>query len=186
MAEQTTKILGLCGSLRKGSYNRMALNAVRELLPPGMTLDTHDLGALPLYNEDVRNENFPAPARELCEKIAAADAVLFVSPEYNYSIPGVLKNAIDWASRAPVPPFNGKPVAIIGASPGNIGTARMQYHLRQVCVFLNAYPMNKPEVMIGKANEKFDASGKLTDQPTREFIGKFLVALAAWTKKMKA
>lgn len=182
---ETVNVLALCGSLRKGSYNRMALNAARELLPEGMTLATHEIGGLPLYNEDVRNGNFPASARALCESIETAGGVLFVSPEYNYSIPGVLKNAIDWASRAPKPPFDGKSVAVMGASPGMLGTARMQYHLRQTFVFLNAQAMTRPEVMIAKAAEKFDANGRLTDQPTREIIGKFLTAFAAWIRKIK-
>jgi chromate reductase len=118
-------------------------------------------------------------------RIKAADALLFATPEYNYSIPGLLKNAIDWASRPPEQPFNGKPVAIMGASPGPVGTARCQYHLRQVCVSLNMFPVNKPEVMIGQYQNKFDVCGKLTDETTRGFVQDLLVALAAWTRTLR-
>ena len=111
--------------------------------------------------------------------------MLFSSPEYNYSVPGILKNAIDWASRQPTPPFDGKPVAIMGASPGLIGTARAQYHLRQICVFLNAHPLNRPEVMISQAMNKFDKDGKLTDEQTRKFMTDLLTALADWTRKLR-
>jgi chromate reductase len=121
----------------------------------------------------------------LRDKIASADAVLIVTPEYNYSIPGVLKNAIDWASRPPSQPFDGKPIAIMGASPGMLGSARAQYHLRQCFVFLNGMVMNRPEVMISAANTKFDEAGNLTDQGTRDFIQKFLTALADWTQRLK-
>src|SRR6185437_5600598 len=134
------KVLGLCGSLRRGSFNRMALKAAAELVPAGMSLDIYDgLADIPPYNDDVREKGYPAPVQALRDRIAAADAVLFVTPEYNYSVPGVLKNAIDWASRPPAQPFDGKPVAIMGASMGLFGTARAQYHLRQTCVFINAF-----------------------------------------------
>src|ERR1700688_2330826 len=142
--KKPVRVLGICGSLRKGSYNRMGLNAAAELLPPGMTLETFDIAPIPLYNEDVRAAGFPKPVEELRAKILAADALLFATPEYNFSMPGVLKNAIDWASRPPDQPFNAKPVAIMGASPGPVGTGRAQYHLRQSCVFLNMLPVNKP------------------------------------------
>ena len=179
------KVLGICGSLRKGSYNRMALKVAAESLPPGMTLETFDIGTLPLYNDDVRAAGYPKPAAELRARIKAADALLFVTPEYNYSISGVLKNAIDWGSRPPDQPFDGKPVAIMGASGGPVGTARAQYHLRQMCVFLNMFPVNKPEVMIGLAQNKFDAEGKLMDETTRGFIKDLLVSLDAWTRKLR-
>ncbi len=186
MAERRpVRVLGICGSLRKGSYNRMALNAAGGLLPPDMTLETFDIAPFPLYNEDVRAAGFPKPVEEFRAKILAADALLFVTPEYNYSMPGVLKNAIDWASRPPDQPFNGKPVAMMGASPGPVGTARAQYHLRQSCVFLNMLPVNKPEVLIGQYQNKFDAAGKLTDETTRGFIRDLLVSLDAWTRRLR-
>jgi chromate reductase len=179
------KILGLCGSLRQASYNRAALRAAQELAPgAGMQIEVAEISDLPPYNEDVFAQGFPAPVERLRNQIRAADALLFVTPEYNYSMPGVLKNAIDWASRPPEQPFVGKPAAIMGASPGALGTARAQYHLRQTLVFLDVHPLNKPEVMISAAHERFDVQGQLTHQPTREFIAKLLVALAAWTRRL--
>jgi chromate reductase len=182
---QIVRVLGFAGSLRKGSYNRMALRAAGELLPPGMTLETFDLTQIPPYNEDVRALGFPAPVQEFRDRVAAADALLIVTPEYNYSMPGVLKNAIDWASRPPNQPFDGKPVAIMGASPGVLGTARAQYHLRQSCVFLNMYPLNRPEVMIARCQERFDAEGRLTDEKTRQIVAQLLAALGAWTRRLR-
>jgi chromate reductase len=178
-------VIGISGSLRKGSFNTAALRAAQGLAPEGMTIERAEIGDLPLYNDDVRAAGFPPPAERLRAQIAAADAVLLVTPEYNYSISGVLKNAIDWASRPPNQPFEAKPVAIMGASPGLFGSARAQYHLRQMLIFLNAMPLNRPEVMIGQAQNKFDADGNLTDEPTREFIRKLLVALRDWTERLK-
>ncbi len=161
------RILGIAGSLRRPSYNRAALRAATQLVPEDATLDTFDLDGIPGFNQD-EEQNPPAKVTEFKRRIREADAILMVTPEYNYSIPGVLKNAIDWASR----PYgdsawNGKPVAIMGASIGTIGTARAQYHLRQVFVFLNMFPINQPEVMIGNAAERFDAEGNLTDETTK-------------------
>lgn len=182
----TLKIFAICGSLRKGSFNRLALKVVAENLPAGMTLDQYDrLAEIPPYNEDVRQQGFPPVVEDLRQRIKAADGLLFVTPEYNYSMPGVLKNAIDWASRPPDQPFAGKPVAMMGASAGLFGTARAQYHLRQTCVFLDMIPLNKPEVMIPQAQNKFDAQGKLTDDATRKFIQDLMVALAAWIKRVR-
>ena len=180
------KIVGLSGSLRKGSYNSAALRAAQALAPEGTVIEIAEIGDLPLYNDDVRAAGYPAAVERLRGQIAQADAVLFVTPEYNYSVSGVLKNAIDWASRPPNQPFDGKPVAIMGASGGLFGTARAQYHLRQMLIFLNAFPVNKPEVMIGQAQTKFDEAGNLTDEATREFIRKLLVSLVAWTERLKA
>src|SRR5215211_6459574 len=179
-------VIGISGSLRKGSFNTAALRAAQGLAPEGMRIETAEIGDLPLYNDDVRVAGYPAAVARLRGQLATADAILFVTPEYNYSIPGVLKNAIDWASRAPSQPFDGKPVAIMGASGGLFGTARAQYQLRQMLVFLNAFPVNKPEVMIGQAHTKFDEAGNLTDETTREFIRKLLVSLVAWTERLKA
>ena len=179
------QVIGISGSLRRDSFNSAALRAAQALAPEGMTIERAEIGDLPLYDEDVRAAGFPAPAERLRAQIAAADAVLLVTPEYNYSISGVLKNAIDWASRPPSQPFEAKPVAIMGASPGLFGSARAQYHLRQMLIFLNAMPVNRPEVMIGQAQNKFDADGNLTDEPTREFIRKLLVALRDWTERLQ-
>ncbi len=178
-------ILGISGSLRKKSFNTSALRAAQELLPPGVSMEIFDLAPIPIYNEDIREQGFPEPVQQLRTKIAESDAVLIVSPEYNYSIPGPLKNALDWASRPPDQPFDGKPIAIMGASPGALGTARCQYHLRQLFVYLNGMVLNRPEVMIASAHTRFDEQGKLIDEPTREHIKKLLTALADWTNDLR-
>jgi chromate reductase len=177
-------VLAICGSLRAGSYNKAALRTAIELKPPGMTIETADIGSFPLYNEDVRAQGFPPPVERLRRQIATADALLFVTPEYNYSISGVLKNAIDWASRPPDQPFAGKPVAMMGAGAGMAGTARAQYDLRRCCVFLDMHPLNKPEVLIGQAQTKFDAEGRFTDEVGRGLIRDLLVALEQWTRQI--
>jgi chromate reductase, NAD(P)H dehydrogenase (quinone) len=182
---EPVRIVGMSGSLRKDSFNTATLRAAIELAPQGMTLDTVEIGNLPLYNDDIRHAGYPPTVESFPAKLTKADAILFVTPEYNYSIPGVLKNAIDWASRPPDQAFDGKPVGIMGASPGVIGTARAQYHLRQMLVFLNAFPINKPEVMIGQAATRFDAAGRLVDEATRGFIRQHLQALADWTRQLK-
>jgi chromate reductase len=179
------RILGIAGSLRRQSYNRAALRAATQLAPGGATIDIFEINGIPPFSEDDEQDP-PAKVVELKRSIRDADAVLFVTPEYNYSIPGVLKNAIDWASR----PYGdsawvGKPAAIMGASVGTIGTARAQYHLRQVMVFLNMFPLNQPEVMIAKAHERFDAEGNLTDEKTKEFIGLLLQGLVDWTRRLE-
>ena len=179
------KTLGISGSLRKGSYNTAALRAAAELLPEGMTLEVADISQFPLYNEDVRQAGFPPPVQKLRDQILAADALLFDTPENNYSMPGVLKNAIDWASRPPNQPFDGKPVGIMGATPSLWGTTRAQYHLRQSCVYLNMLPVNKPEVFIAGAQSKFDAELRLTDKTTRDIIAQLLVALRDWTRRLR-
>ncbi len=183
----TIKVLGICGSLRRDSLNRMVLNAAAELgLAQGMTFEIAAIGDIPHYDADLQGQGFPGSVTRLGRQIADADAVLFVSPEYNYSIPGVLKNAVDWVSRLPDQPFAQKPVGIMGASMGFTGTARMQYHLRQVLVFLDALPINKPEVMIGGAHERFDSGGKLQDDATAKKIGELLNSLERWAKRLKA
>ena len=178
------RILGIAGSLRRESFNRAALRAATQLVPEGVTIDIFELDGIPGFNQD-EEQNPPAKIAELKRRIREADAILIVTPEYNYSIPGVLKNAIDWASR----PYgdsawNGKPVAIMGASIGAIGTARAQYHLRQMFVFLNMFPINQPEVMIGNASERFDAAGNLTDDATKGFIRQLLQNLVEWTRRI--
>jgi chromate reductase len=178
------RILGIAGSLRRESYNRAALRAATELVPEGATIETFELDGIPGFNQD-DEQNPPAKVTELKKRIREADAILIVTPEYNYSIPGVLKNAIDWASR----PYgdsawNGKPAAIMGASVGTIGTARAQYHLRQMMVFLNMFPINQPEVMIGNAHERFDSQGNLTHDATKEFIRQLLQNLGEWTRRI--
>jgi chromate reductase len=184
MAEKL-RILGISGSLRKGSWNTAALRAAVELCPDDAEIEVCEIGHLPLFDQDFE-QDLPPAVKEFKEKVAAADAILFSTPEYNYSIPGGLKNAIDCGSR----PYghsawDGKPAAIMGASGGAIGTARAQYDLRKMMVFLNMFPINKPEVMIGNAGTKFDAEGNLTDESTEQFIRQMLENLIAWTKKLK-
>jgi len=179
------RVLGISGSLRKGSFNTAALRTAQELAPEGLSLDCCTLESIPIYNEDVRQKGFPPEVEDFRSRIKAADALLIATPEYNYSVPGVLKNAIDWASRPPDQPFDGKPIAIMGASPGAIGTARAQYHLRQMFVFLNAFVLNRPEVMIASAASRFDAEGKLTDEATRKFIRSLLESLRDWTQRLR-
>lgn len=179
-------VLGICGSLRKASFNMAALKTAIELAPPEMTVAVADISQIPLYNEDVRAEGFPPPVETLRQQIKAADALLFACPEYNYGLSGVLKNAIDWASRPPDQPFAGKPCAILGASPGMAGSARGQLNLRHMMVFLDLHPLNKPEVLIFQAHNKFDANGALTDDVARGLIGDLMKALLAWTRKLSA
>jgi chromate reductase len=171
------KVLGISGSLRKASYNTMALLAAQKLAPQDMEITVADIGAVPMYNEDLRAQAEPAAVKELKASIRAADGILLVCPEYNFSIPGVLKNTLDWLSRPPELPFEGKPVAIMGASAGPMGSSRAQYHLRQVLVYLNAFTVNRPEVFIGSAQTKFNAEGSLVDESTSKFIAELLVAL---------
>ena len=181
---ENIRILGIAGSLPQGSYNRGVLRAAAELVPNGATLEIFELDGIPGFNQD-DERNPPEKVSELKRKVREADAILFVTPEYNYSVPGVLKNAIDWASRPYGDnAFDGKPAAIMGASIGGIATARAQYHLRQMMVFLNMFPVNQPEVMIGNAAEKFDAEGNLTDETTRGFIGQLLQNLSDWTLRI--
>ena len=182
--ERGINVLAICGSLRQGSFNKAALRTAIEEKPPGMTIDTADIGSIPLYNEDVRVLGFPPPVERLRSQIAAADALLFVTPEYNYSMPGVLKNAIDWASRPPDQPFAGKPVSIMGAAAGMAGSARAQYDLRRSMVFLDMHPINKPEVLIGQAQTKFDEQGNLKDDIARNLLRDVMVNLAAWARRI--
>jgi len=177
-------ILGFAGSLRKGSYNRALLRAALDLTPREARLEIFDLEGIPPFSQDLESQ-MPERVREFKNKIKAADAVLFVTPEHNYSIPGVLKNAIDWASRPHGDnSFEGKPAAIMSASTGMLGGARAQYHLRQVCVYLNMFPVNKPEVFVSFAGQKFDEQGTLADEKTREFVKGLLEALVSWTKRL--
>jgi len=178
-------ILGFAGSLRKNSHNKSLLRAAMELVPKDAKLEIFDLEGIPPFNQDFETRP-PEKVKEFKAKIRAADAILIATPEYNYSIPGVLKNAIDWASRPYGDnAFEDKPVAIMGASGGMIGSARAQYHLRQTFVFLNMHPLNKPEVIVTFASEKIDEKGRVTDEKTREKIKELLESLVAWTRRLK-
>jgi chromate reductase len=183
---RAVSVLGISGSLRKASFNLAALRTAIELKPPGMEVTIADISQIPLYNEDVRAMGFPPPVETLRRQIKAADALLFACPEYNYSMSGVLKNAIDWASRPPDQPFAGKPCAILGAAAGMAGGARAQGDLRRSMVFLDMHPLNKPEVLIFQAHTKFDANGALTDDVARGLIGDLMKALLAWTRQLRA
>lgn len=178
------KVLGIVGSLRKASFNKALMAAAREIAPADVAIDVFDLEGIPPYNQDLDPQP-PPIVTELKSRIRASDAILVATPEYNYSIPGVLKNAIDWASRPYGDnAFDGKPVALMGASVGQIGTARAQYHLRQSFVFLNMYPVNRPEVMVTFAEGKIDQSGRLIDEAARQRIKELLESLAVWTKRV--
>jgi len=179
------RILGIAGSLRRRSYNRAALRAETKLLHEAATLDVFELDGIPGFNQD-DEQNPPEKVVELKRRVREADAILFVTPEYKYSVPGVLKNAIDRASRPyGESAWSGKPAAIMGASIGGIGTARALYHLRQMMVFLNMFPVNEPEVMIGNAADRFDANGNLTDDITKDYIRKLLQAHVEWTSRIQ-
>jgi len=178
------KILGIPGSLRQHSYNKGLLRAAQQLVGPDAEIETFEIKNIPPFSED-DEKNPPERVTEFKKKIREADGILFVTPEYNYSIPGVLKNAIDWASR----PYGdsawaNKPAAIMGASVGPTGTARAQYHLRQVFVFLNMHDMKQPELMVGAAGQKFDAEGNLTDEETKKYLKRFLDAYVAHLKNL--
>ena len=175
------QILGIAGSLRKDSYNRALLRASQALTPEGMTIEAFDLIEIPQYNGDVENEGFPPSVIALKEAIRKADALLIATPEYNYSVPGVLKNAIDWASRPPKDtPLHRKPAAIMGATMGSGGTIRAQLNLRQSFVFTQTLAMLQPEILVSKAQEKFDAQGNLKDEGTRKALVAFLEAFQKW------
>ena len=179
-------VICICGSLRKGSYNRMVMKALPGLAPAGMTLNEGpSIAEFPLYNADVQNSTgFPAAVQTLADAIRAADGVLFCTPEYNFSLPGGLKNAIDWLSRLPDQPFAGKPIAIQSASPGPLGGGRVQYDLRRMMVFLDALTLNKPEIFIGSCASKFDENtGELKDETTRNFIKQQLEAFAKFVAR---
>ncbi len=187
MADQLN-VLVICGSLRKGSYNAALTRALPALAPPEMKLVTAPpFDTLPLYNEDVQNASgFPGPAVALAAAIRTADGVLFVTPEYNWSMPGGLKNAIDWVSRMKEQPFEGKPVAIQSCSQGPLGGARMQYHWRMSMTFLKAFIYGTPEVFVGLAATKFDKETlELKDQPTKDVVKAQLAAFAKFIAKMK-
>ncbi len=182
MTAERFAILGIAGSLRSGSYNRGLLRAAAGLLPPGVTLEVFDLAPLPLYNEDLLAHP-PQPVLDLKARIRAADALLFACPEYNYLISGVLKNALDWASRPPVDSaLKGKRAAMFGASTGRMGTVRAQLALRQVLLATGTQVLMRPEVLVTEANRKFDAEGNLTDEATRDILGKLLAGLVEWVR----
>lgn len=178
------KVLGICGSLRKASLNMTALRACSELLPQGMTLNITSIADLPMYDQDVFDAGIPQPVRRFYDEVAAAHGVLIATPEYNFSVPAVLKNAIDWVSKMPNQPFNNKPVAVFSASTGPLGGARVQYDVRKILVQLWGLVLPRPEVFIGNAAAKI-AEGKLTDETTRKFLSELLAGFKTWIERMQ-
>ena len=180
------KILGIPGSIRKKSYNRYLLEAAKELKPENVEISIFDIGEIPMYDGDLDRDGGPEPVNKFRSAIADADGILISTPEYNYSIPGVLKNAVDWASRpARESVLNMKPLAVMGTTGGMYGTIRAQIHMRQIAQSVNMMDMKRPELMIPKEQEKFDADGKLTDEAAREHLKKFMLAFENWIKIFK-
>lgn len=180
MAASELHFVTLLGSLRRRSYNRIVAEELPKLAPDGVRISAlGSIGAFPLYDQDLQDAGFPSDVEAMAEAIRAADGVIIVTPEYNYSVPGPLKNALDWLSRTTPQPFAGKPVAIITASPGMMGGVRAQYHLRQTLVFFDARVVNRPEVMIGQVGQKVDVeAGTITDETTRQYLSRLIDALA--------
>ena len=179
------KVLGISGSLRKASFNTAALKACAELLPPGMTLSFARIDDIPMFNQDVFDAGLPEPVKRLRAEVTAADGLLIASPEYNFSLSGALKNAIDWASRPPNQVFQDKPIAMFSASAGPMGGARVQYDLRRILGQLWGHVLPRPEVFIGSAATKFDAQGRLTDETTRKFLSDLLIGFKAWIPRLQ-
>jgi chromate reductase, NAD(P)H dehydrogenase (quinone) len=178
-------ILGICGSLRKASYNMAALRATEALMPAGMSLTIANISDIPMFNQDVLDAGMPDPVKRFRQEVLAADGLLIASPEYNFSVPAPLKNVIDWGSRPPNQVFQDKPVAIFSAAVGPLGGARVQYDLRRILVQLWAHPLPRPEVFIGMAPSKFDAEGRLIDETTRKFLTDLLAGFKDWVVRMQ-
>jgi len=185
MADTDLKVLGICGSLRKKSFNMAALRAAGELLPPGMSLHITSIAELPMFNQDVLDAGMPDPVKRFRTEVAQADGVLIASPEYNFSVTAPLKNAIDWASRPPDQVWQDKPIAIFSATAGPVGGARVQYDLRRILGQIWGHVLPRPEVFIGNAASKFDAELRLTDETTRKFLTDLLVGFKAWIIRMQ-
>jgi chromate reductase, NAD(P)H dehydrogenase (quinone) len=184
MSKSEIKVLGICGSLRKKSFNMAGLRAAGELMPAGMSMTIAEIGDIPLYNQDVLDAGMPEPVKRLRDQLAAADGVLIASPEYNFSVTPALKNAIDWASRPPDQVWQDKPIAIFSCTGGPVGGARVQYDLRKILTQLWGHVLPRPEVFIGNSASKFDADGRLTDEATRKFLTDLLVGFKAWIERM--
>lgn len=180
------KILAISGSLRKGSYNTAALRVAQEVAPQGVTIEIAEIGDIPLYNDDIRNAGYPESAKRLRAQIAAADAILFAIPEYNYAVAAPLKNAFDWVSRPPDQPLANKAVGLISASGGPLGGIRGQYAMRHMLISTNSFCVNNPQVVIGSAQTKFDENGKFNDQMGRDLIKQLLEALVKLAKQLRA
>jgi len=178
------RLVAFAGSLRRGSYNRALIHAATELAPAGMTIETIEIGGLPFYNADLEAKGDPPAVAAFKESLAAADGILIATPEYNDGIPGVLGNAMDWGSRLPGrSPLIGKPVAIMGASPSQIGTARAQHYLRQILGHVHARTLPPPELLVARAHERFDKDLRLTDESTRKVLRELLVRFTHWIER---
>jgi chromate reductase len=181
------RVVAFAGSLRRGSYNRALIRAASEIAAPGLAIETVEIGGLPFYNADVEAEGDPAEVAAFKRSLAEADGVLIATPEYNHGIPGVLTNAIDWASRLPGrAPLVGKPVAVMGASPGQVGTARAQLHLRQLLAHVQARTLPPPELLVARAHERFDRELRLTDEGTRRLLADLLERFRLWIARERA
>ncbi|ADU37997.1 NADPH-dependent FMN reductase [Variovorax paradoxus] len=180
------RVVGLCGSLRSASYNAMALGLAGDCMPADMTMEVLDWRALPAFDADLLARGMPDAVASLVARIRSADAVLIATPEYNFSVPGMLKNALDWVSRAEDQPFRRKPVAILSAATGPLGGARVQYELRKILLFLDALVLTKPEIFIGHASSKFDPQGRCTDATTRDFVTAQMTAFQQWCIETRA
>lgn len=186
MAENEMRILGISGSVRKGSYNSMLLEFAKSLLPSGTTMETYDIEGMPIFDQDSEKRPLPDKIRDFKEKIKSADAILICTPEYNYTIPAVLKNTLEWASRPyGTNAFDRKPVALMSASTELGGGTVAQYHLRQVLVYLNAFVLNKPVVLVPQAQDKFSSTGKLMDEEAKIRVQTLLENLVKWSKLIK-
>jgi chromate reductase len=181
----TLRILGLCGSLRRGSYNRAALRAAGTLMPPGMVLEIAAIGDLPFFDQDLLDRAIPDAVRRLSAAVQSADGILIAAPEYNFSVTAVLKNAIDWLSRLHPMPLQDKPVALLSATTGLLGGARVQYDLRRILAQLYTFILVRPEVFIGAAAAKFDAAGDLVDAATGKVIADQMLAFRGWIERVK-
>jgi chromate reductase len=184
MTQTDLRVLGICGSLRKKSFNMAALRAAGELMPPGMTLHITSIADLPMYNQDVLDAGMPEPVKRFRTEVAQADGVLIASPEYNFSVTAPLKNAIDWASRPPDQVWQDKPIAIFSCTGGPVGGARVQYDLRKILSQIWGLVLPRPEVFIGNSASKFDAELRLTDETTKKFLTDLLVGFKAWIERM--
>jgi chromate reductase len=186
MHSDTISVLGIAGSLRRGSYNRALLRSAQSLTADDLRLDVFDLHGVPFFDADVEKEGDPDPVKVLKRRVREADALVIATPEYQHSLPGVLKNVLDWASRPPKdPPLKGKPIAMMGATPGRYGTARAQAELRKVLAYNDAVVVNRPEVLVANARETFDEDGELVDETARELVCELLAALGWWARLLR-
>jgi chromate reductase len=186
MGDETIQVLAISGSLRKAAFNTALLRAAQEVAPERMSIQIYaDLASIPPYDDDVRLAGYPPAVGTLRDLVGSADALIFATPEYNRSFSGVLKNAIDWVSRPPAQPLDGKPAVVMGAGPGALGTALANYQLRQVLSVLNVHVLPGPEVLIGDVTNKFDDRGRLIDEPTRDYLAKTLVAFMRLIRRLK-